>query len=700
MHELSPDRVRIEGESILPELPLYPPTGRYLAAVKEHMNKVGNKILKHFNATRVTLAEIDRESGNVKILNNWEVEGDVPPPSNYHVTEYYDPHMVAELLAGRLVAIDNIASDSNTSDHEAAHKDLAIRSSLHAPYLAGGKFVFKLGVHKPEPHKWTSDEKDLCRELTSSIFLRLERARGNQKLRESEARLRMATEAADMFVWEADLVRMKMTWPENAAKVLGCDPAFLTEDFQGTWGFIHPDDQERVTREFYESINSGKSHFSVEYRGFDKGGLSTHWLAQAFVIFDRDGKPERLVGTTQNISRQKHSEMLLHESEDRLRLILDSVIDHAILTNDDNGIITGWNPGAVDVFGYEPDEIIGQPIEILFTPEDQANGVPALELSTARATGHASDERWHLRKDGSRFFASGVLSPLRGVPGGFVKIARDLTEKREAEEELRRAREELEVRVRERTKELNESNKALRQEVMERAKSEEARVGLLRKIVTTQEDERGRIARDMHDQLGQRLTALRLEIASLKDHCGKDNDLYQRVEHLEAIGARLDAEVSFLAWELRPRALDDLGLVTAVENFVNEWSHHFEVAAEFHSTGVTKHRLDPEIETNLYRIAQEALNNVFKHSKATNASVILERRGQEIILVIEDNGHGFDVGEMNGQSGGRGLGLVGMQERAAIVGGTVEVESTIDAGTTIFVKVPAKFTSNGVSNGS
>jgi PAS domain S-box-containing protein len=422
------------------------------------------------------------------------------------------------------------------------------------------------------------------------------------------------------------------------------------------------------------------------------------------VIADPDGNAVRLVGTTQNVTRLRRSESRLQESEERLRLILDSVMDHAIITQTAEGIVTGWNPGAVNTFGYQPDEIIGQPIDVLFTPEDRAAGVPQDEMNTARSVGRAEDERWHMRKDGSRFYASGVLSPLRGGPNtGFVKVARDLTAKQKAEEELRRAREELEVRVRERTRELNESNKALRQEVAERVKSEEARVGLLRRIVTTQEDERGRIARDLHDQLGQRLTALRLKIASLRSVCGENEELHKRVENLEAIGARLDAEVSFLAWELRPRALDDLGLATAVENFVTEWSNHFDIPAEFHSTGLTEQRFEPEIETNLYRITQEALNNVFKHAKATNASVILERRGDEVILVVEDNGKGFEAdargSNMLDSHTGRGLGLVGMSERAAIVGGSLEIESSEGSGTTVFVRVPARYADSGGANG-
>ena len=158
---------------------------------------------------------------------------------------------------------------------------------------------------------------------------------------------------------------------------------------------------------------------------------------------------------------------------------------------------------------------------------------------------------------------------------------------------------------------------------------------------------------------------------------------------LSEIGAGLDEEVSFLAWELRPAVLDDLGLVVAADNYVTEWSKHFEIPAEFQSTGLRKSRLDPETETNLYRIIQEALNNAYKHAKASQASVSLEKRQKNVVLIIEDDGIGFDPKqEERVTKSGRGLGLVGIRERAAIVGGSVEIESTPGKGTTIYVRVP------------
>jgi signal transduction histidine kinase len=271
---------------------------------------------------------------------------------------------------------------------------------------------------------------------------------------------------------------------------------------------------------------------------------------------------------------------------------------------------------------------------------------------------------------------------------GFAKIATDLTEKQRHAEELQRARDQLELRVVERTKELAESNSALIREAEARIAGEQQRIYLLRRLVNSQEFERRRIARDIHDQLGQRLTGLRLKLASLRSMVGEDGDVAARVTRLQEICERLDAEVSFLAWELRPTALDDLGLIEALRTFVHEWSRHHEIDAKFHAVRVSDIRLDSDVETHLYRIAQEALNNIMKHADAKNVSVMLERRRNEVILIIEDDGSGFDPAATkpgNRRSGG-GLGLTGMKERASLIGGNLEIESSA-AGTTIYVRV-------------
>src|SRR5262245_18828712 len=280
---------------------------------------------------------------------------------------------------------------------------------------------------------------------------------------------------------------------------------------------------------------------------------------------------------------------------------------------------------------------------------------------------------------------------------GVVMTFLDITDRKKYEEELRHTRDELEVRVRERTSELEGAVQALRAEIEERIATEERARSLLRQVVTAQEDERRRIARDLHDQLGQQLTALRLKLEAIRERSVNQPELSIQVERAQIIAKQLDADVDFLSWELRPAALDDLGLEATLANFVQEWSRHFGIPATFHTAGLGDGRLSPEIETTLYRIAQEALNNVSKHSQASRVELILERRNDHAVLIIEDNGKGYDL---NAESVpvelAKRMGLVGMRERAALIGGALEIESEPGKGTTIFARTPLLQPDEGV----
>ncbi len=382
-------------------------------------------------------------------------------------------------------------------------------------------------------------------------------------------------------------------------------------------------------------------------------------------------------------------------SKELLYQLVENVKDYAIFVSDLDGEIASWNIGAEKIFGYTASEAIGRNCRMLFTKEDRANNVPEEERETARVKGCGDDERWHVRKDGSYFFASGVQTPLYDESGkhtGYAKIARDLTERINLQEELQDAADNLEVQVRHRTNELNESNESLRSEVTQRTESEKLRTALLRKIVKTQEDERKRIAREIHDHVGQQMTGLQLNLQILLDEYKENSKLTGQIRGLQSIVKQIDSDVDFLAWELRPSVLDDLGLSAAIKKYVGDWSTHFNVPAEFKQIGLDGKHLLPEIEINLYRIGQEALNNTCKYAKASNAAVLLERRDGTVSLIIEDDGIGFEPSEKAVLTeDNRGMGLLGMKERAELVGGTIEIESSIGKGTTIYVRVPAHF---------
>lgn len=285
------------------------------------------------------------------------------------------------------------------------------------------------------------------------------------------------------------------------------------------------------------------------------------------------------------------------------------------------------------------------------------------------------DGRWHLAQ----------LIPYRvqaDRTDGVILTFIDFTQRKLAEDQALSAKSELEHQA----VYLKETNAKLEKEISERQLIELERGKLLRRLVFAQEEERSRIAREMHDQFGQ-LTVLNLKLEQLKRDCGDNVQLCEQVEVVQTIAQQLDDEVDNLIWEMRPTALDDLGLEEALKSFVQKWSIHLGIAIDFHATGIDPTRLTLETETVLYRIAQEALNNVTKHAQATRVAIVLERRRGQVSLIIEDDGVGFDIDQLRDR-GDLGLGLIGMRERAALLGGTIDIETQPNQGTTVVVRIP------------
>lgn len=437
---------------------------------------------------------------------------------------------------------------------------------------------------------------------------------------------------------------------EGFTKQLGYTLEELIEN--GGWeSIVHSEDLPKANEQM-KKLMSGEI-ITGRLRHNSKYGHTIVSEYQTSPIVDKDGKVVRIYGANRDITSQILSEQLIRESESRLRTIIESATDYAIFTLTLNGTINSWSPGAEKIFGHTEMEVIGNKVDILFTPANRENNIPAKEMENALIKGRATDDRFHLRKDGTRFFASGVMMPIlrNGIAEGFVKIARDMTAQIAAD-------------------------KAIREKEM------------LKKLFIAQESERQRIARDLHDELGQQLTALRLQLANALRVC-KDENLRSEINNIQSIAKQIDNGVDFLAWELRPAVLDDLGLTAAFEKFVKEVANYSGVRVELLPTSLKGIRFPSEIETNLYRILQEALNNINKHSKAKNAEILLERRDDILLLIISDNGIGFNPKKI--KTNNKGIGLLGMRERATIIGGTIEIESTPGQGTSIYVKVPGLF---------
>jgi signal transduction histidine kinase len=213
---------------------------------------------------------------------------------------------------------------------------------------------------------------------------------------------------------------------------------------------------------------------------------------------------------------------------------------------------------------------------------------------------------------------------------------------------------------------------------------------LLDRTVTAQEVERRRIARELHDSLGQYLTALRLGLGEFAPLCAASPAMRQQLCKLRELAGDLGGELSRIAWELRPRALDDLGLHRAVVQHLEEWADRSKLHVDLEVRLDDKRRLSPQVETAAFRVLQEAITNVVKHSGADRVGVILEATETELRLIVEDNGRGFDDGRGTDDLAlGIGhLGLLGVRERVALAGGNLEVESSRQGGTTVYARIP------------
>lgn len=487
------------------------------------------------------------------------------------------------------------------------------------------------------------------------------------RLRQSEERYRLVVESlTDYAIFTLDTEGLVTSWNEGAQRLKG----YSAEEIIGqpVARFYTPEDVAagKPQRELALALRAGRSE-DESWRVRKDGTL--FWTNEILTpLRADDGCHVGFAKISRDLTERREAEQAIRESEDRLRLLIDSVRDYAIFTLDLDGVITSWNEGAKRVFGYSENEAVGERAEILFTPEDRARGAERAERHEALTTGRGADERWHLKKNGSRFYASGVLTCLvrDGIVTGFAKVARDLTERKQFEDALRRAHEDLEERINRRTAEL---------------------AAMMKRLVSIQEDERRRIARDLHDDIGQRLTVVHLKLQALRQG-GGDSRAHEQLQELQHYMLSLDRDVRAFAGELRSAAIYTLGLIPALQDLVDSFSATHNTPVSLEVVGIDRERFRIELEVNLYRIAQEALQNAHKHAQATRIDVFLQHADGRIVLTVVDDGRGIALGTLPDTSDGRGLGLIGMRERAAILGGQFEIESVPGQGTSIIVSTP------------
>ncbi|MEK6279301.1 MAG: PAS domain S-box protein [Acidobacteriota bacterium] len=528
--------------------------------------------------------------------------------------------------------------------------------------------VYAFRVEQPESRKVAILFKDIT-----------ERKQAEQRVSQSEEQLRAIFEASRDGILVENSERI--VYVNNSyARLLMYDP----EELIGAHvSIVTPSEDGKMLLEFgRRRLRGEQAPVNYEFRGRRKDGVLID-LEASVSTHTVDGKTF-ITTTIRDIAERKRAEEALRQSESKYRLLMEQASD-GIHTYDSTGNFVDTNSKLCEMLGYTREEMLRLNVKDLIPPED-LTGAPV--LFDQLRNGHTLLTERRLRcKDGTPLPVE--ISGRMIQEGMFQSIIRDITNRKRAEEALRQSYNELERRVQERTAEIAGANKMLKVEMAERLWAQQARQELLRRLVFAQEDERRRISRELHDEMGQQLTAIMMGLKTLNAASHGRQSSIAKLQQLQELTDQLASGVHSLAWELRPPALDDLGLETALYNYAEEWAERSRVVVDFHSSGFETERLPLAHETTIYRIAQEALTNVFKHSMADRVSFILERRGDHVLAVVEDNGQGFDVQALQEKSTEeRNLGLLGMRERASLLGGTLAIESEPGIGTSVFVRIP------------
>jgi PAS domain S-box-containing protein len=478
-----------------------------------------------------------------------------------------------------------------------------------------------------------------------------ERKRAEAALLEKEEMFRAMFEVASVGMAQADpttgrflLVNRRM------CEITGYSDAELLR--LRVPDITHPEDRARDWALFQRVVRGEAPNYRLEKRYVRKDGTTAWVNVNMALIRDAAGQPVRTMATIEDISERKLAEAALRESEERYRLLADNVEDFVtVLDTHENRLYI--SPSCYRVTGWKPEEVMGTPWDARLHPED----IPLIKQSrAANRAGQSTLTEHRIRcRDGSWMWVEARCKPLLGPTGEVTQLLiwqHDVTARRRVEENLRQSREQLRA--------------------------------LAAHLQTLREEQSVLIAREIHDELGQAMTAMKLDLTWLQKRLSSSPALHEKVS---AIAKHIDVLIEAMqriCSELRPSMLDDLGLVSAFESY----SEQFEQRTGLHcglELPTEDFTLDPARTTAVFRIFQEALTNIARHARATQVRVCLRTAGHGLQLEITDNGRGITPAELTSP---KSFGLVGMRERVLALGGHINIRGVAGHGTTVTVTIP------------
>jgi PAS domain S-box-containing protein len=467
-----------------------------------------------------------------------------------------------------------------------------------------------------------------------------ERIRAERALRESEERLRLAVQAARMYAYEWDPVTDVIVRTEQIADLpsMRGEPARTTR--QQLLHRVHPEDRAKLVASVAErTLENPTSH--VTYRMPQRDG-STVWLEKtARAFFDSNGKMLRMIGMVADVSERKLAEDRLREYE---RAVEGSEEMIAVVDREYRYLIA--NRKFLNMRNMTQDQVVGHlACEVL--NKGVFEGIVKKKLDECF---EGKVVRYEMKYTYPELGERDVLIsyfPIEGA-SGVDRVA------------------------------------CITQDITERKQAEAALVDVNRKLIEAQERERARIARDLHDDIGQRLALLAVELEQLQQNPRNLHGIRTRMAQLHEQASEIASDIQSLSRELHSSKLEHLGIAAAMRGLCQEFSEQQKVEIDF-TTHDLPVRLSPDISLCLFRVLQEALHNSLKHSGVRHFEVRLWGTSSETHLTVSDSGAGFD---RNAAKTNRGLGLISMKERLKLLNGTLSIESQPERGTTIHARIP------------
>ncbi len=469
-----------------------------------------------------------------------------------------------------------------------------------------------------------------------------------EQLRESQLSLSKAQEIAQLGSWEYQYDKQKLIFSDECRILFG----FNKEEeitVKKYWDTLHPDDLEWV-KTSWQLAKSNYSNFQAVYRIIYQGGKIRYVREQAEFITDENGVLINAIGTVLDITDATLAEQQLRESEKRLGKAQEIAHLGGWDENHETGEIY-WSEEFRRIFGVDLDEKIGQGRFWDFVHPDDLDWMKKRWIQAEKEMVPYQGVFRILLKDGTVKYINETAEFIQNADGKLLKsmgTIHDETQVREYQDQLRK---------------------------------------LSSHLQNLQEEERGRIAREIHDELGQNLTSINMDIEYLKNR-GKDGADEKILSRLKSLGRLVDHTIQTtrrISQELRPSILDDLGLKSAIEWQVSQFKNRSNL--KYHVNIPEDEDFSKEQSTAIFRITQEALTNIARHADASEVDVQLQLNSSTINLEIKDNGKGFSE---NGTKAKTHFGIFGMKERASMLGGSLSIFSTPKKGTRVNLELPLK----------